>query len=128
MVTPTHDPASPPIDIKTLHELEDTIAAGMPELMVELFDSYLEDAPKHLANLNAAVDRNDAPAVQFAAHTLKSASGTFGATQLAGLCQQMEDQAKSGQIGDFPQLCHAIESEFDRVRAALLAEKQTRMV
>jgi HPt (histidine-containing phosphotransfer) domain-containing protein len=126
------------IDRDILRTLEETVAAGLPGLMVELLDSYLEDSPKQLENLRQAVDNQDAQRVQFGAHTLKSGSATFGAMRLANLCQELEEQAKMSQAkmsqakmsqaSVFQPLTQAIHGEFERVRDALQFERRSRVV
>ena len=53
------------------------------------------------------------------AHTLKSNARNFGATELATLCQEVENCAKNGELEGAEELLAQIEAEYDTVRIAL---------
>jgi HPt (histidine-containing phosphotransfer) domain-containing protein len=94
------------------------------ELLAVLIHNYLEDAPKLLAQIQAAVQQQDAAILRYAAHTLKSSSATLGAMTLAQLCQELEVIGRTGmtaadwQVGSLPQLQH-LKAEYERVIATL---------
>src|SRR6185295_19093286 len=64
------------IDKAVYAELEDTAGA---EFVVELVNTFLEEAPGMLAELRSARAENHADRFRRAAHSLKSNSDTFGA-------------------------------------------------
>lgn len=70
-----------------------------PELIRDLIHTYLEDAPKLLADLRRAAAREDADGLRRAAHTLKSSSVMFGAEVLSEHCRELEEMARAGQTG-----------------------------
>jgi HPt (histidine-containing phosphotransfer) domain-containing protein len=96
------------------------------EILVEMIDCYLEDAPKLLQAIAQAFDRGDAITLRRAAHTLKSSSATFGAKELSHLCRQLELSSQTGtpecEVDKLPQL----EAEYKRVEAALRVEREQR--
>ena len=51
--------------------------AGDPELRQELAVMFLEDCPKLLSEIRAAMTQHDGPALKHAAHTLKGSAGVF---------------------------------------------------
>jgi len=55
-----------------------------------VIDSYLEDAPKLLQAISAAVAQGDTTALYQAAHTLKPTSATLGAITLSQICKDLE--------------------------------------
>ena len=75
------------IDMSVLRELQD--AAGT-EFVDELVDTFAEDAPGLLAELRRARADADADAFRRAAHSLKSNSLTFGATDLGAAARALE--------------------------------------
>jgi HPt (histidine-containing phosphotransfer) domain-containing protein len=75
------------IDIAVFRELQDTAGA---EFVVELLDTFLEEAPGMLAELRSARAAADAERFRRAAHSLKSNSMTFGATTLGKLARALE--------------------------------------
>ncbi len=114
MTTPTLDP-------HVLNELREEM--GGPEYFRELVEIFLREAPDLVANMQQAVARSDAAAMERAAHTLKSNSATFGAQDLARLCGDVEDIGRHGTIDGAPKKVEDISSLFEGVRAALEAER-----
>jgi histidine phosphotransfer protein HptB len=104
----------PTINPATFAELQD--AAGA-EFVVELVDTFLEEAPAMLAELRSAQAAQDADAFRRAAHSLKSNSNTFGATALGLMARQLE---LGGMVAD-PAPLDALEAEYQRVATALKA-------
>ncbi|HEY9810640.1 MAG TPA: response regulator [Halomicronema sp.] len=106
----------PLLDQKMLASLRDLDA------LEEVIEIYLENVPQLFANIHAAIEAGDAPALRTAAHSLKSTSGTMGASSMFELCQHLETMGKKGIIPDSPEVVKNIEAEFEKVKAALLAE------
>lgn len=102
------------IDLPTFTALQE--AAGA-EFVVELVDTFLEEAPVMLAELRSALAAGSADAFRRAAHSLKSNSNTFGATRLGELARDLE---QGGLITDGG-LLDALEAEYRRAAAALKA-------
>lgn len=102
------------IDIPTFTALQE--AAGA-EFVVELVDTFLEEAPTMLAELRSAQTAGNADTFRRAAHSLKSNSNTFGATKLGEMARDLE---QGGLIADVGPL-EALEAEFQRAAAALKA-------
>jgi HPt (histidine-containing phosphotransfer) domain-containing protein len=75
------------IDLAVFRELQDTAGA---EFVVELVDTFFEEAPVMLAELRDARAAADAERFRRAAHSLKSNSNTFGATALGQLARALE--------------------------------------
>jgi len=75
------------IDLAVFRELQDTAGA---EFVVELVDTFFEEAPLMLAELRDARESSDAERFRRAAHSLKSNSMTFGATTLGRLARSLE--------------------------------------
>ena len=59
---------------------------------------FLEDARWGLQEVEAALQRGDAPAVERVAHKLKGGSGSMGARGMSGLYAQLEDVGASGDL------------------------------
>ena len=75
------------IDLAVFRELQDTAGA---EFVVELVDTFFEEAPGMLDELRGARASADAERFRRAAHSLKSNSNTFGATTLGRLARALE--------------------------------------
>jgi HPt (histidine-containing phosphotransfer) domain-containing protein len=85
--------------------------------MRELIDAFLQNAPGLVGELAG----DQAEEVRRAAHTLKSNARTFGATDLADLCQKLEERARAGELDGAAELARQIEEKYERVAEALVA-------
>lgn len=85
-------PATAPFS--TLPRSQLRVNAGDPSLMRELIEAFLKNAPE----LVVALAGDDTEEVRRAAHTLKANARTFGATELADLCQKLEERARAGEL------------------------------
>ena len=94
------------------------MTGGDPAFLAELIDTYVADAGELLATTRQALAAGDAPAVRRAAHSLKLNCATFGATALAGLCQDLEERGKTGALAGAAELVARVETTFVEVAAA----------
>jgi signal transduction histidine kinase/CheY-like chemotaxis protein len=108
------------LDPAALRALLDTVG-GEFAFLVELIDSFRDEAPRLLAELQRAVEHGDTATVERMAHSLKSNATDFGATTMARLCRELEGQARAGNLAAAPDLAAAIAADFDGVVAALTA-------
>jgi HPt (histidine-containing phosphotransfer) domain-containing protein len=108
------------VDNAVLRELRESVGDD-PEFLAELIDEFLQDAPAQLESLREAATSGDATRARRAAHTLKGNSRTFGAGQLASLCQEAEASAGLGDLDAVLSRVDAIDHELGRVRAELVA-------
>ena len=115
----TADEATDPLDRGVLQGLREL---GDADLLSELVDLFLEDAPPQLEALRGAVEGGDASSVERVAHALKGSCGNMGAAQMAAICAELQDIGTSGDLTRAPQLLGQLEAEFGRVRPALEAE------
>jgi signal transduction histidine kinase/DNA-binding response OmpR family regulator len=106
------------LDTAVLQRLQEMLG-GEPAHLQELIDSFLQDAPPLLAQLERDAASANWPGVRLAAHTLKSNAAEFGAGHLHRLAADLEQQAKTGEAGDWEEKITAVVKEFERVRAAL---------
>ena len=71
--------SAPAIDAATFDALKETTGA---EFVLELVDTFLQEAPVMLQELRGALAAKDADKFRRIAHSLKSNSNTFGALTL----------------------------------------------
>jgi HPt (histidine-containing phosphotransfer) domain-containing protein len=109
---------SPAVDEGVLCALLDDMG-GDAEVVKELVQSYLEEAPRLLAEARQALADGDTATVQRAAHTLKSTSATFGALALAESSRVLEQAARAGKPLTAGQV-DALQAQFDAARAELV--------
>ena len=81
-----------------LLSIEETLErmSGDRELLVNLFQLYIDDAPKKLRGIEEFASRNELYQIERTAHSRKGASATVGASRLCGLAADLEQAAKAG--------------------------------
>lgn len=114
---------SGPVHIGTLQELQETVADNIPEIMIDLIDTYIEDSGKHLRELVENFQAGNYTGLEIRAHSLKSSSATFGAHGLANKFAQMERLLREGKTGEIRPLLEAAQEEFAAVIDILQAER-----
>src|SRR4051812_1201281 len=108
------------LDIVVLNELRQSVGDDK-EFFAELIDEFLADAPCQLERLREAAATGDAEVARRAAHTLKGNGQTFGAEQLASLCQHAETDAGAGDLASVSAGIGEIDRAWSRVRDELVA-------
>ena len=107
-----------PIDLAVYAELKTTTGA---EFVVELVNTFLEEAPGMLAELRAARAAGDADQFRRAAHSLKSNANTFGAVALAAKARDLELNGFAADPARDLAALGALEAEHVAAAAALKA-------
>ena len=87
------------IDRSVLAGLSETVGE---DFVGELIDTFLEEAPGMIAEMEQALSAKDADKFRRAAHSLKSNANTFGAIELAEQARELEYMARENNldIGD----------------------------
>jgi HPt (histidine-containing phosphotransfer) domain-containing protein len=106
---------APPIDAATFADLQDSAGA---DFVAELVDTFLEEAPRMLAELRSSAATGKPEALRRAAHSLKSNANTFGATRLGVLAREIE--LNGVPIGGGEEMLAELAREYERVSARLL--------
>lgn len=117
-VRPTFDPSA----ITTLLEL----IGGDADAFEMLKQSFLDESPKLLSQLDTANATKDAKLAHRAAHTLKNSATDFGAVNLAGLCRDLEAQAKAGDLAPLATLLPTLQTEYEAAVAAMTEHTASR--
>jgi HPt (histidine-containing phosphotransfer) domain-containing protein len=109
----------PALDPVVLENLRQLTPPGEPDVLNEVLQLFLDDVPARIERLRAAWQGGDAVAVQRAAHSLKGSAGNIGATDLLGVCRQLDELGRAGDLSGAAALVAALDSEFGRVRAEI---------
>jgi HPt (histidine-containing phosphotransfer) domain-containing protein len=104
------------IDGATFNELRETAGA---EFVTELVDTFLEEAPRMLADLRRARGDADKDRFRRAAHSIKSNSATFGAQELASLARSLELNGLAADPARDLEAISALDAAYARAAAAL---------
>src|SRR5262249_58064847 len=94
---------------------------GGDDFLGEVIDAFLTDAPELIATLRRSLAERGDEELRRAAHTLKSNGATLGAESFSELCRTLEHSAKTGELGNAPELIDAIEQEYRPLEDALTA-------
>ncbi|WP_243438364.1 Hpt domain-containing protein [Fundidesulfovibrio soli] len=106
---------------KLMERLEDD-----RELLMEIFDVFIEETPARLERIDEAVRTHDLTAVVQWAHALKGTSGTLQAAPLNDICYKLEMAARAGDAPLAHSLVPAAVDLLDRT-AAYIAELRSDM-
>ncbi|QSJ18025.1 Hpt domain-containing protein [Nostoc sp. UHCC 0702] len=96
------------------------------EILAELIDTYLADAPQRIVAIHQAVSTENARALRSVAHSLRSLSVTIGAMAFGKLCKELEAMGHAGTTVSASTLVSQLETEYQRVEAALQLQHPNR--
>ena len=102
------------IDPHTFDELQANAGA---DFVLELVDTFAEEAPRLLAELRTALVAGAAERFRRAAHSLKSNGNTFGATRLAAMACALELEGLPPDAGALDALVPEIDGTVAALRA-----------
>jgi two-component system sensor histidine kinase/response regulator len=97
-----------------------------PEIIAELRDLFLEDLPQQIARMRQAVATGDSDTLARAAHSLKGASGTFGAERVYRVTQALEQLARDGKLDEAVLGLDLLQEELDKAVAVVSTLKPGR--
>lgn len=112
-------PISPALDREVLEELQALDPEGSGDLLRRVADSYSSSSRELIETLRQAVALGDTESIGKAAHSLKSSSAHVGATNLASLCQSLEEMARRSSTRRTDLILTTLEPELERVHQAL---------
>lgn len=92
---------------------------GDEELLEELLEIYVDDAPNIFARFVEALEKGDLSVAEREAHSMKSASANVGAERVRDASMQAEKAAKAGDRATVERLLEEMQSEFQTFCLAL---------
>jgi len=115
------------VDMDLLNSFEELQEEDGSDLIVELIDLYLEDAPLRILAMREAAGTTEWTLLKRAAHNLKGSSANLGVRQVAETCAKLEgiESAPSATMAEI--LLQQLDREFAAASAALLAERLRRL-
>lgn len=97
---------------------------GDGEFVSEIIDEFLADSRMRLAAFVDAIGAGDAPTAGAAAHSLKGAGLSVGASALADLALAAERACRDGDVATASGLVAPLEEVSAQTAAALLVERR----
>ncbi len=92
---------------------------GDHELLTELTELFLEDAPGLVQQIQGAAACNDFDELGRAAHTLKGSVATIGGRALAEAARRLEDRARDEDGTELVALAAEVRAAFEQLQEAL---------
>ena len=108
------------IDMTTFNELKQLSGA---DFISELIDTFLEDGPKLISQMKAALQARDTESFRRAAHSLKSNSATFGANHLAALAKELEMIGRENKLSEAGNRLTVLEETYQSIAKELQSLK-----
>ncbi len=92
---------------------------GDHELLNELIQLYVEDAPGLLAAMRDALERGNMPDLERSAHSMKGAAGNLCAQSTSAAAAQLEHNAKAGDLAGAKESLESLEIIVERLVRSL---------
>jgi PAS domain S-box-containing protein len=92
---------------------------GNRMLLREVIDTFVEDCPRMMEEVNAATRAGDPARLQAAAHKLKGAVGLFTAADVFELARKLEGAGRAGDLAGVGELSAAVETGIVRLTSRL---------
>ena len=96
--------------------------SGNEEICRQIIGIFFQDVPGRIESLEDAVKKSDIARIQLQAHTLKGASGNFGAVALQKAALELEKAGRSGDMTRANKMLDAIKKEFERLKGFVSCE------
>jgi two-component system sensor histidine kinase/response regulator len=109
------EPSPPIIDEASLLERID----GDRDLLRELAALFLEDCPRRIAEMRAAIEQQDAKRLELAAHSMKGSTGNLSAIAAAAAAALLEIEARAGDWAHARHSLRLLEEEIHRLAPLL---------
>jgi signal transduction histidine kinase/DNA-binding response OmpR family regulator len=111
-----------PASEDTMPDVSESVLArvgGDRELLAEISRLFVDDAPRHLAQIRTAIESRDGESLRRAAHGLKGAAANFDADAVVDAARTLEEIGRSGQFTEHEAAWRALSMETDRLIAML---------
>jgi HPt (histidine-containing phosphotransfer) domain-containing protein len=117
---PGQPPAPPAQTVASVNWAEALAAVNQDrELLCDVIDAFLSEAPKLLVNVRQALEEKNAELLHHAAHTLKGNMRFFGVVSAVEPALALEQMGKKGEFADAADRLAVLESEMSRLFPAL---------
>jgi PAS domain S-box-containing protein len=102
-----------PLDMQKLMNQLD----GNRDLLRELVGIFVEDYPRHVERMKAALVEGDARGLSMAAHSLKGSASNLAAGQIAAAAKRLEMMGHAGSLAGAGRTVSELEAELARLKA-----------
>jgi two-component system, sensor histidine kinase and response regulator len=113
--------ARPPLEENRLTQQVLDRVGGDHELLAEISRLFVDDAPRHLGRIRAALEARDGDALRRAAHALKGAAANFDADGVVNAARALEEMGHDGTFDDHERAWRELTTETERLVSVLRA-------
>jgi len=92
---------------------------GDQDLFMEIAELFLDDLTDSIAGIRDGIARNDANAVEQAAHSLKGSVSNFGAKRAFYTAYRMEILGREGKLSEADLILSELEKEFKDLESVM---------
>jgi HPt (histidine-containing phosphotransfer) domain-containing protein len=89
------------------------------ELLREIVQIYIEDAPAIVERIHSAVKAEDAPGVQHSAHSLKGLASSLSAHEMVGAAARLEHIGTSRNLAEASSALEEVDQRVEELNAAI---------
>jgi two-component system sensor histidine kinase/response regulator len=108
-----------PLDTARVDELADLF--GDKEILLELYDEFLEECPARLQTMRDGLEQQKADLIDSGAHAIKGSSANLGAVGIQETAKLVEDLARTNDLADVGEFLDRLEAEIMRLGGHLKA-------
>ena len=98
---------------------------GDMELLKEIIGIFLDDYPKTMALIEAAVNESNATNLEHYAHSLKGAASNFGAATTVEAALNLEMMGRNGDLASAAQLLSQLRQEVSKLERDMVEYRKT---
>lgn len=107
------------LDMDVIDELLSLTGDGDPELLLDLIDMFLEDAPNKIASITSGLEGSDLEKIVAASHSLKGSSGNLGVRLVHEDSDALQTASRQGDMEEVSRLVPLLEEHFSVAVGAL---------
>lgn len=96
--------------------------SGNQDVFRELLEMFISDSTERLQAMRAALEANNAQALEREAHALKGSCANFGAERLEEMCLRLQQLGSQGEIAPAREMFPSLEAELRRLHGILAEE------
>ena len=109
-------PVLAPAVIESLRQLT---PPGEPDVLQEVLQMFLDEVPPRMDRLRNAITAGNIQEVYRTAHSLKGSAGNIGAERLFGVCKQIDELGRAGDLAGLAPFVDALAVEFGKVEVEI---------
>ncbi len=103
------------LDLEMLNGLQDLLG----DKFLLLITTFISDCEARLGRLSAAAASMNLEIIKNEAHGIKGSSRNIGANGLAALCEEIERQARDGDLDDIEKKISSVQQVFAAIKQEL---------